>query len=170
MTEAGSERPGRAALLAGMGLLAGAAASTLATAVAATVAGHDADLSLAPVELSVRVGLLLAAPLVGALLAAIAVPRGGRLTAAAVGLGVPAGPLLVLQVQRLRQFGPAVSLLTVAALVIWAVVGGLLAAGWWARAARRVETTALPHRPPPPEPAAGPGDGPPAPEPRHDGA
>ena len=42
--------------------LAGIAASTLATALAAAVAGRQSDLALQPVELALRVGLLLVAP------------------------------------------------------------------------------------------------------------
>ena len=49
--------------------LAGIAASTLATALAAAVAGRQSDLALQPVELALRVGLLLIAPCVGAVLA-----------------------------------------------------------------------------------------------------
>ena len=62
----------------------------------------------------------------------------------AVGLGVPVGPLLVLRLDRVRDFGLASSLLTVGVLVAWGVVGAALAAGWWARPARRVERTDLP--------------------------
>jgi len=65
----GRRRPGiRWTVAAG---LAGAAASTLATALAAAVAGRQADLALQPVELALRVGLLLGAPCVGAVLAAM---------------------------------------------------------------------------------------------------
>jgi hypothetical protein len=125
--------------------LAGAAASTLATALAAAVAGRQADLALQPVELALRVGLLLAAPCVGAVLAAMVVPRGGgRWAVVAVGVGVPAGPLLVLRLDRLREFGVAPALLTVGVLAAWGAVGAALAAGWWARPARRVQHTDLP--------------------------
>jgi hypothetical protein len=125
--------------------LAGIAASTLATALAAAVAGRQSDLALQPVELALRVGLLLVAPCVGAVLAAVVVPRGGgRLAVVAVGLGVPIGPLLVLRLDRVRDFGLTSSLLTVGVLVAWGVVGAALAAGWWARPARRVERTDLP--------------------------
>jgi hypothetical protein len=136
-------RPGvRWVLAAG---LAGAAASTLATALAAAVAGRQADLALQPVELALRVGLLLAAPCVGAVLAAMVVPRGGgRWAVVAVGVGVPAGPLLVLRLDRLREFGVAPALLTVGVLAAWGAVGAALAAGWWARPARRVQHTDLP--------------------------
>jgi hypothetical protein len=175
-------RPGvRWVLAAG---LAGAAASTLATALAAAVAGRQADLALQPVELALRVGLLLAAPCVGAVLAAMVVPRGGgRWAVIAVGVGVPAGPLLVLRLDRLREFGVAPALLTVGVLAAWGAVGAALAAGWWARPARRVQHTDLPvfdlypgREPDPdggpaagdPHPAAGPARDPglgPAPEP-----
>ena len=57
--------------------LAGLAASTLATTLAAAVAGRQSDLALQPVELALRVGLLLVAPCVGAVLAAVVVPKGG---------------------------------------------------------------------------------------------
>ena len=125
--------------------LAGAAASTLATALAAAVAGRQSDLALQPVELALRVGLLLGAPCVGAVLAALVVPRGGgRLAVVAVGLGVPVGPLLVLRLDRVREFGLVSSLLTVGVMVAWGVVGAALAAGWWARPGRRVQRTDLP--------------------------
>jgi hypothetical protein len=128
--------------------LAGIAASTLATALAAAVAGRQSDLALQPVELALRVGLLLVAPCVGAVLAAVVVPRGGgRLAVVAVGLGVPIGPLLVLRLDRVRDFGLPSSLLTVGVMVAWGVVGAALAAGWWARPARRVERTDLPLAP-----------------------
>ncbi|HSO56442.1 MAG TPA: hypothetical protein VL330_27700, partial [Actinomycetes bacterium] len=100
--------------------LAGIAASTLATALAAAVAGRQSDLALQPVELALRVGLLLVAPCVGAVLAAVVVPRGGgRLAVVAVGLGVPIGPLLVLRLDRARDFGLPSSLLTVGVMVAW---------------------------------------------------
>jgi hypothetical protein len=132
----------RWALVAG---LAGAAASTLATVVAAAVAGRQADLALQPVELALRVGLLLGAPCVGAVLAAVVVPRGGGFWAvAAVGLGVPVGPLLVLRLDRVREFGLTPTLLTAGVMLAWGVVGAALAAGWWARPSRRVQRTELP--------------------------
>jgi len=128
--------------------LAGVAASTLTTALAAAVAGRQSDLALQAVELALRVGLLLGAPCVGAVLAAVIVPaRGARLAVVAVGLGVPLGPLLILRLDRVRDFGLASSLLTVGVMVAWGVVGAALAAGWWARPARRVERTDLPLAP-----------------------
>jgi hypothetical protein len=128
--------------------LAAVAASTLATAMAAAVAGRQSDLALQAVELALRVGLLLGAPCVGAVLAAVIVPaRGARLAVVAVGLGVPLGPLLILRLDRVRDFGLASSLLTVGVMVAWGVVGAALAAGWWARPARRVERTDLPLAP-----------------------
>jgi hypothetical protein len=128
--------------------LAAVAASTLATTMAAAVAGRQSDLALQPVELALRVGLLLGAPCVGAVLAAVVVPaRGAKLAVVAVGLGVPLGPLLVLRLDRVRDFGLASSLLTVGVMVAWGVVGAALAAGWWARPARRVERTDLPLAP-----------------------
>ena len=128
--------------------LAGLAASTLATTPAAAVAGRQSDLALQPVELALRVGLLLVAPCVGAVLAAVVVPKGGgRLAVIAVGLGVPLGPLLVLRLDRVREFGLPSSLLTVGVLVAWGAVGAALAAGWWARPGRQVERTDLPMAP-----------------------
>jgi hypothetical protein len=128
--------------------LAAVAASTLATTMAAAVAGRQSDLALQPVELALRVGLLLGAPCVGAVLAAVVVPaHGARLAVVAVGLGVPLGPLLVLRLDRVRDFGLTSSLLTVGVMVAWGVVGAALAAGWWARPARRVERTDLPLAP-----------------------
>jgi hypothetical protein len=135
--------------------LGAAAASTLTTAGAAAAAGRQADLALQPIELALRVGLLLAAPCAGALLAAIAVPRGGgRSTLAAIGIGVPVGPLLVLRLDRMGEFGALPVLLTAAVLVLWGVAGALLAAGWWRRPDRMVGRTALPGAAP--EPGAGP--------------
>jgi hypothetical protein len=163
------EEPGRRgwrwAVLAG---LAGVAASILATALAAAVAGREADLALQPVELALRVALLLIAPCVGAVLAAVVVPArssagAGRLAAVAVGLGVPVGPLLVMRLDRVRAFGLAPSLLTLGVLLAWGVVGGCLAAGWWARPGRRVERTDLPVAPglaDPVEAGGDPGPGP----------
>jgi hypothetical protein len=141
----GPRRGWRWAVAAG---LAGVAASTLATALAAAVAGRQSDLALQPVELALRVGLLLVAPCVGAVLAAVVVPvrsaAAGRLAAVAVGLAVPVGPLLVLRLDRVRDFGLTSSLLTVGVMVAWGVVGAGLAAGWWARPGRRVERSDLP--------------------------
>ncbi|HEX3202075.1 MAG TPA: hypothetical protein VHW42_09100 [Actinomycetes bacterium] len=161
MTAPPPEEPGRRgwrwAVAAG---LAGIAASTLATALAAAVAGRQSDLALQPVELALRVGLLLVAPCVGAVLAAVVVPvqtggparssrtpratGGGRLPAVAVGVGVPIGPLLVLRLDRVRDFGLTSTLLTLGVMVAWGVVGAALAAGWWARPGRQVERTDLP--------------------------
>ena len=143
--EAGPRRGWPWAVAAG---LAGVAASTLATALAAAAAGHQSDLALQPVELALRVALLLIAPCVGAVLAAVVVPRGGgRLAVVAVGLGVPFGPLLVLRLDRVRGFGLASSLLTVGVMVGWGLVGAALAAGWWARPGRGVERSDLPLAP-----------------------
>jgi hypothetical protein len=158
--------------------LAAVAASTLATTLAAAVAGRQSDLALEPVELALRVALLLVAPCVGAVLAAVVVPArstgaplrgspdpsrstgaplrgspepsarsttgGGRLAVVAVGLGVPFGPLLVLRLDRVREYGLATALLTVGVMVAWGAVGAALAAGWWARPGRQVERTDLP--------------------------
>ncbi len=131
-----------------------AAASTLCTVGAAAAAGRQADLALQPVELALRVGLLLVAPCAGALLAAIAIPRGGgRPTLAAIGIGVPIGPLLVLRLDHMSQFGAIPALLTVAVLVLWGIAGALLASSWWGRPSRAVDTSALPG----PLPGDGPG-------------
>jgi hypothetical protein len=143
-----------------------AAASTLCTAGATAAAGRQADLALQPIELALRVGLLLVAPCAGALLAAIAIPRGGgRSTLAAIGIGVPIGPLLVLRLDRMSQFGAIPALLTVAVLVLWGIAGALLASSWWRRPSRAVETSALPGAgldPPGPGPERSPRPGPPA--------
>jgi hypothetical protein len=168
--------------------LAGVAASTLATALAAAVAGRQSDLALEPVELALRVGLLLVAPCVGAVLAAVVVPipsggprrprstgaplrgspdpsgrtppaGGGRLAVVAVGLGVPFGPLLVLRLDRVREFGLATALLTVGVMVAWGMVGAALAAGWWARPRRRVQRTELPEPAQPADRGSGAVDG-----------
>jgi hypothetical protein len=134
--------------------LGAAAASTLCTAGAAAAAGREADLALQPIELALRVGLLLAAPCAGALLAAIAVPRGGgRVTLAAIGIGVPVGPLLVLRLDRMSQFGAIPALLTAAVLVLWGIAGAMLASSWWRRPARGTERSELPADGEPPEPA-----------------
>jgi MFS family permease len=126
--------------------LAAVAASTLTTTLAAAAAGHESDLALLPVERSLRVTLLLIAPCVGAVLAAVVVPvsGGGRLAAVAVGLGVPLGPLLVLRLDRVRDFGLVSSLLTMGVMVAWGAIGAALAAGWWTRPGRRVQRTDLP--------------------------
>jgi hypothetical protein len=125
--------------------LGAAAASTLTTAGAAAAAGRQADLALQPIELALRVGLLLAAPCAGALLAAIAIPRGGgRFTLSAIGVGVPIGPLLVLRLDRMSQFGVVPALLTVAVLVLWGIAGALLARSWWRRPSHTPQRSALP--------------------------
>ena len=165
-----SEEPGRRrgwrwAVLA---FLAGVAASTLTTALAAAVAGRQSDLALQPVELALRVALLLIAPCVGAVLAAVVVPvgraPGGWPAVVAVGLGVPVGPLLVLRLDQVRQFGLPTSLLTLGVLAAWGLVGAALAAGWWARPGRRVERSDLPIAPGLADPVEAGGDpGPPGP-------
>jgi hypothetical protein len=152
-----------------LALLAGVAASTLTTALAAAVAGRQSDLALQPIELALRVALLLIAPCVGAVLAAVVVPArpsagGGRLAVVAVGVGVPVGPLLVLRLDRVREFGLPASLLTLGVLLAWGLVGAALAAGWWARPGRRVERTDLPLAPGLADPVEAGGDsGPPGP-------
>jgi hypothetical protein len=129
---------------------AGAAGSILTTAIAAAVAGREADLALQPLELALRVALLLAAPCVGALVAALVLPRPAgsplidRLTVVGVGVGVPFGPLLVLRMGRVLHFGLGAILLTLVVLLAWGVVGSVLAAGWWARPERYADRTELP--------------------------
>jgi hypothetical protein len=144
----------RAPLWPALAVLAGAAGSTLATAMAAAVAGRQADLALQPVELTLRVGLLLAAPCVGAVLAAVVLPRPAadplaRLAVVSIGLGVPFGPLLVLQLNRVVEFGLGACVLTAGVLVAWGLVGAMLAAGWWSRPARWTERNELPGPEPP---------------------
>jgi hypothetical protein len=142
--------PQRAALWPLLAVPAGAAGSTLTTAIAAAVAGRDADLALQPLEVTLRVALLLAAPCVGALVAALVLPRPtgspltARLTVAGIGVGVPFGPLLVLRMQRVVHFGLGAILLTLVVLLAWGVVGAVLAAGWWARPERYADRTELP--------------------------
>src|SRR6266536_2815652 len=112
-------------------------------------------------ELALRVGLLLVAPCAGALLAAIAIPRGGgRSTLAAIGIGVPLGLLLVLRLDRMSQFGAVPALLTVAVLVLWGIAGAQLASSWWRRPSRAVETSALPGPGPDPPGRVGSGGSP----------
>jgi hypothetical protein len=143
-----------AAIWPALAVLAGAAGSTLTTAVAAAVAGRQADLALQPVELTLRVGLLLAAPCVGAMVAAVVIPRPSpealyRLAVVGVGLGVPFGPVLVLRLDRVMEFGATTTLLTVGVLAAWGMVGSALAAGWWVRPPRWAERTELPGPDPP---------------------
>lgn len=143
-------RPPRAALWPVLAVPAGAAGSTLTTAVAAAVAGREADLALQPLELALRVALLLAAPCVGALVAALVLPRPAgspliaRLTVVGVGVGVPFGPLLVLRMDRVLDFGLGAILLTLVVMLAWGTVGAALAAGWWSRPERYADRTELP--------------------------
>jgi hypothetical protein len=140
----------RAVLWPLLAVPAGAAGSTLTTAVAAAVAGREADLALQPLELALRVALLLAAPCVGALVAALVLPRPvgsplvARLTVAGVGVGVPFGPMLVLRMERVLHFGLGAILLSLVVLLAWGTVGAVLAAGWWARPERYADRTELP--------------------------
>jgi len=142
-------RRGRAAIWPALAVPAGAAGSTLTTAVAAAVAGRQSDLALQPVELTLRVVLLLAAPCVGAMVAAVVIPRPSqeaiyRLAVVGIGLGVPFGPVLVLRLDRVVEFGVGTTVLTLGVLVAWGLVGSALAAGWWVRPSRWVERTELP--------------------------
>lgn len=130
-------------LLAGavLGVVLGAASSTVTTALAVGVAGRNADRLFQPIEFTVRVALLLVAPCMGAILAAlfsaVVPPRRVRPAPWAIGLGVVVGPILALRLDRTQELGAQ----TVAAfgvlLVCWAVVGGLLAAAAAARASVR---------------------------------
>jgi hypothetical protein len=142
-------RPGRAALWPALAAPAGAAGSTLTTSLAAAVAGREADLALQPLELALRVALLLAAPCVGALVAALVLPRPeppaiARLTVVGIGLGVPFGPVLALRLERVLEFGLGSIVLTLVVMAAWGLVGAALAAGWWARPERYAERTELP--------------------------
>jgi hypothetical protein len=144
-----SMSPSRAALWPALAAPAGAAGSTLTTALAAAVAGREADLALQPLELALRVALLLVAPCLGALVAALVLPRPeppaiARLTVVGVGLGVPVGPVLALRLERVLDFGLGSIVLTLLVMAAWAVVGAALAAGWWSRPERYTERTELP--------------------------
>jgi hypothetical protein len=141
--------PSRAALWPALAAPAGAAGSTLTTSLAAAVAGREADLALQPLELALRVALLLVAPCLGALVAALVLPRPeppaiARLTVVGVGLGVPVGPVLALRLERVLEFGLGSIVLTLLVMAAWAVVGAALAAGWWSRPERYNERTELP--------------------------
>jgi hypothetical protein len=141
--------PGRAALWPAFAAPAGAAGSTLTTSLAAAVAGREADLALQPLELALRVALVLVAPCLGALVAALVLPRPeppaiARLTVVGVGLGVPVGPVLALRLERVLEFGLGSIVLTLLVMAAWAVVGAALAAGWWSRPERYSERTELP--------------------------
>jgi hypothetical protein len=84
---------------------------------------------------------------------------------AAVGVGVPVGPLLVLRLDRMGEFGLVPILLTAAVLVLWGIAGTLLAAGWWRRPGRAVERTALPGADPELDASPGPEPSPGVPDP-----
>ncbi|HKF00537.1 MAG TPA: hypothetical protein VKG45_16595 [Actinomycetes bacterium] len=135
--------PRRAGPLAAV--LAGAAASTFTTSVAAGVAGFQADRDLQPLEFTIRACLLLAAPGIGAMLAMLVLPRrAGRPPSWAVGLGVVVGPLLVLRLDRMLGYGATAALVTAALLAAWAFVGTELAARSTARADPGASWTRLP--------------------------
>jgi hypothetical protein len=128
------------------GFLAGAAASTFATAVAAGVAGFQANRNLQPVEFTLRVGLLLAAPCIGAMLATLVLPRwAGSRPAWAIGAGVAIGPLLVLRMDRLLEYGTLPAAAGIGALAAWVVAGAAVATG----SRPGTEHSALPHGPAP---------------------
>jgi hypothetical protein len=130
-------------LLAGamLGVVLGAASSTVTTALAVGVAGSHADRLFQPIEFTIRVGLLLVAPpmgaVVAALFAAIVLPKRVVVAPWAVGLGIVVGPILALRLERATQFGSSTTVTFGLLLVCWAVVGGILAAVAAARTAPR---------------------------------
>jgi hypothetical protein len=138
----GTERP-RGRLLAGalFGVALGAASSTVTTALAVGVVGRNADRLYQPIEFTVRVALLLVAPCMGAILAALfsAVVPPRRVTPApwGIGLGVVVGPILALRLDRTQDLGVQTMVTFGVLLACWAVVGGLLAAAAAARATVR---------------------------------
>ena len=69
------------------------------------MAGRQSDLALQPVELALRVGLLWSPPASAPSWPPWSCPGRWRLAVVAVGLGVPIGPLLVLRLDRVRDFG-----------------------------------------------------------------
>jgi hypothetical protein len=128
-----------------LGLVLGAASSTVTTALAVGVAGRHADRFFQPIEFTIRVALLLAAPCMGAVLAAlfaaVVVPRKVVPAPWAMGLGVVAGPILALRLDRVQDLGVETVVTFAVLLVCWAVVGGLLAAAATARAGTRSRGT-----------------------------
>lgn len=138
-----SSGPRRAGPLTGvvLGVVLGAASSTVTTALAVGVAGKNADRYFESIEFTIRVVLLLAAPCMGAILAAlfVAVVAPGRLVLApwAVGLGVMVGPILALRLDRVLQLGVRTTVVFGVLLVCWAIVGGVLAAAAASRTASR---------------------------------
>ena len=131
------------------GFVAGAAASIFATAVAAGVAGFQANRNLQPIEFTIRVGLLLAAPCMGAVLATLVLPRRrGPRPAWAIGAGVAIGPLLVLRMDRLLGYGLLPAVAGVAALAAWVLAGAAVARDTSTRPDRDVERSQLPPGPP----------------------
>jgi hypothetical protein len=131
-------------------LAAGAAASTFTTSVAAGVAGYQASRSLQPLEFTLRVGLLIAAPLMGAILATLVLPRTGtRRPVWAISVGAAVGPLIVLRLDRLISYGWRPTLAGLAALVVWTAASAAGTGGGGGRP-RRPTRTELPSPPPPP--------------------
>jgi hypothetical protein len=120
-------------LLAGavLGVLLGSAASTVTTALAVGVAGANIDRLYRPVEFTLRVGLLLGAPCMGAIVAAllanVVLSRRVAVAPWAVGLGTVAGPILALRLERTLALGTRTAVTFGALLVCWAVAGGILA-------------------------------------------
>jgi hypothetical protein len=111
------------------GLLLGAAGSTFTTAIAAGVAGFQADRVLEPVEFAIRVSLLLAAPCLGAFVATGFLPRFvARPPAWAVGIGAAAGPILVLRLDRVRVYGLGTTLAAAGVIAAWAAISAVIAA------------------------------------------
>jgi hypothetical protein len=134
---------GLGALLAGaaLGVVLGAASSTVTTALAVGVAGRNADRLIQSLEFTIRVALLLAAPCMGAILAAlfaaVVVPRRVVPAPWAMGLGSVVGPILALNLDRVRELGSETVVTFAILLVCWAVLGGFLASAATARAATR---------------------------------
>jgi hypothetical protein len=127
---------------------AGVAASTFVTAVAAGVAGYEASRSLQPIEFTLRVGLLIAAPCIGAALASLVLPKSiVRRPVWAIGAGTAAGPLIVLRLDRLLQYGIWPTLAGVAAVLAWALAGAVVASTAGTRSDTPVQRTPLPPGP-----------------------
>lgn len=130
------------------GVLLGAAGSTFTTAIAAAVAGFQADRILQPIEFTIRVSLLLAAPCIGAFLATGFLPRFVvRPPVWSVGLGTVAGPILVLRLDRIPAFGPGPTLAAAGVIVAWAAISSIVAAST-ARRPDPDDHTPLPSPPP----------------------
>jgi hypothetical protein len=152
----GTER--RAAFGAVIAFAAGAAASTFTTSVASGVAGYQASRALQPLEFTLRVGLLVAAPCMGAILATLVMPRRGvRRPVWAISAGAAVGPLLVLRLDRLLSYGWRSALAGVAALVVWtAASAAVIAAAGTGGGGGRPHPPGHSELPSPPPPAVPP--------------